>query len=140
MIYELLKPVFSIVEGILVCEVEHYHPSFRESEVVIDNSSVPFLSGGVPELKVESSIRMTDFFEAVVDANGGFLRIELSVNIADEESTFPNSWPTNDDGLVVLESTFFEFTHLLRFYYKIITNSNILLNYIQQTIFQHHPP
>jgi hypothetical protein len=34
---------------------------------------------------------MRDFFESIVDADGWFLRVELSIDVADEKRAFSDS-------------------------------------------------
>lgn len=46
---ELLQPGFSIVEGVLISDIEDDAGGLRESEVVVDDSAISFLSCGVPE-------------------------------------------------------------------------------------------
>ena len=46
---------------------------------------------------------MGDFFESVVDADGGFLRVVLSIDVAKQECAFADGGPADDDCLVVLE-------------------------------------
>ena len=116
MVNELLKPVFGIIEGIFIGKVEHNDPCLGECEVIIDNSSIPFLSSRVPELEVEGSVGMSDFFESIVNSNGRFLRVELSINIANKEGTFSNGRSSYNDSFIVLKSCVFELTHTLRFY------------------------
>ena len=88
---ELLEPVLGVIEGVFVGKVEHNDPCLGECEVIIDNSSIPFLSGGVPELEVEGSVRMSDLFESIINTDGWFLRVELSINITNQKCTFSNS-------------------------------------------------
>lgn len=135
MIYELLEPIFSIIEWVLVGKVEHNDTCFWESEVVIDNSSISLLSCRIPKFKIESSIRMTYFFEAIVDSDSWLLRIKLTINITDKESTFSNSWSSNYDSFIILKPCIFKLTHLLRFYIiKKTTNLMITKSLLRSNI------
>ena len=46
---ELLQPGLSVVEGVLVAEVEDDAGSLGEGEVIIDDGPVAFLASGIPE-------------------------------------------------------------------------------------------
>lgn len=54
---------------------------------------------------------MSDFFKTVVDPDGGFLRVELPVDITDEKGAFAHSGSTDNDGFVVFETCFLELAH-----------------------------
>ena len=54
---------------------------------------------------------MGDLLEAVVDADGGLLGVELSVDVPDEEGALPDCRPPDDDRLVVFESALLDLTH-----------------------------
>ena len=135
MIDQLLEPVLGIVEGVLVREVEHDYPRLREGEVVVDNCAVPFLTGRVPEFQVEGGVGVRDLFEAVVDADGGLLGVELAIDVADEQGALANGRPADDDCFVVFETCVLHLAHLLRILLQIITIT-MLINSIPTSIFQ----
>ena len=135
MVDQLLEPVFGIVEGVLVGEVEHDHPRLREGEVVVDNCAVPFLAGRVPEFQVEGGVGVRYLLEAVVDADGGLLGVELAVDVADEQGALANGRPADDDGFVVFETCVLHLAHLLRILLQIITIT-MLINSTPTSIFQ----
>lgn len=54
---------------------------------------------------------MIYLFEAIIDSDGGLLRVELFVNISNEEGAFAHCWPTDNNGLVVFQSSLLNLTH-----------------------------
>ena len=84
-VHQLLQPVFSVVERVLIGKIKHNNSRLREREIVVDNGSVPFLTSRVPKLEVEGSVLVGDLFKSIVNADSGLLRVELSIDVADEE-------------------------------------------------------
>ena len=83
--HQLLQPCFSVSQRVLVSEVEHHHCCLGQVEVIIDDGAVTFLSSGVPQLEVEGVALVLDFFEAVVNADGGLLRVVAAVDVAQQQ-------------------------------------------------------
>jgi hypothetical protein len=114
---ELLQPGLGVGERVLVGEVKHHAGGLGQREVVVYDGSVAFLAGGVPEFEVEGGVGIGHLLEAVVDADGGLLRVELSVHVAQQQRALAHCRPPDDDRLVVLQAGVLKFTHNYRIYH-----------------------
>lgn len=57
---------------------------------------------------------MGDLLEAIVDADGGLLRVELPVDVAQQERALADCRPADDDGLIIFKGGVLYLTHISR--------------------------
>ena len=55
---------------------------------------------------------MGDLLEAIVDADGGLLRVELPVHVAQQEGALSDGRPANDDRLIIFKGGVLYLTHI----------------------------
>lgn len=129
-VHQLLQPVFSVVEGVLIGKIKHNNSRFRKREIIVDNRSVPFLASRVPKLEVKGSVLVRNLFKSVVNADSGLLRVELSVDVAYEEGALAHRWSSDYDSLEVFQTSVLYLAH-----YSIIASS-LNIQYCYQTLAQ----
>ena len=98
---QLLHPVPGILQWFFIRNIKDNTGCFRQVEVIVDNSPVPLLSCRIPEFEVVILALMSNFFEPVVDADGGFLRIVLALNISEKKSALSDGSSADNDGFKV---------------------------------------
>lgn len=57
---------------------------------------------------------MGDLLKAIVDADGGLLRVELPVDVAQQQRTLAHRRPADDDRLVIFKGRVLHLTHISR--------------------------
>lgn len=57
---------------------------------------------------------MGDLLKAIVDADGGLLRVELPVDIAQQQRALAHRRPSDDDGLIIFKGRVLYLTHISR--------------------------
>ena len=57
---------------------------------------------------------MRDLLKAIVDADGGLLRVELPVHVAQQKRALAHRRPADDDGFVIFKGGVLHLTHISR--------------------------
>lgn len=99
----MFQPIPRILQRLLIGDVKYNYCSFGEVKIIVDNSSVSLLSCWIPKLKIIKLIFKFNFFESIVDTDGRLLRVELSLDVSEQNSTFSNSRSPYDDSFEVFE-------------------------------------
>lgn len=75
----MLQPYSGFLEGGGVIEVEHYNCSLSVAEVVVDDSTIPFMSGGIPQFQGVALALVGHSTQQDVNADGGLWLLALGV-------------------------------------------------------------
>jgi hypothetical protein len=95
-----VEPLLDIVEGLLVSDIIHYNDSMRTAVIRGSNGTEAFLSGGIPNLKLDGLSIQLNGADLKVHTNGRNVGFRVGiVGKSKKQTRFTNTRVSNEEEL-----------------------------------------